>query len=89
MSFNRRVGAWVTEIQDGYICHPRINEFLDQHGLLHRNFVRDMSDPIHLGPRGISKMIQIVKNVIYFKEKNLKSLQGGPKSNKTGSPEPV
>ena len=89
MSFNRRVGAWVTKIQDSYISHPSVSELLDQYGLLSREFVRNANDLIHLGPRGLSKFVQIVKNAIYFKEKNLKSLQGVPKPKQTGSREPV
>ena len=54
---------------------PGIYKFLDRQGLLATSLEREDHDGIHLGSRGISLLVSILKQCIYS---NLERQQRGP-----------
>ena len=43
------------------------NEFVDNHGLLRRNFCSKPGDPIHINNTGVSKIVTLVKSYIHYR----------------------
>ena len=68
MQFNRLI--FQGELLHSKICAwmPPVTIFLDKNGLLNSRFTRD-NDTIHLGSRGLSVFIRIIKNSIFARDK--------------------
>ena len=64
---------------------PSVASFLDSTGLLSLSLARNNSDKVHLGKRGISKYVSVVKNSIFDmikqgdQRKVSKTSRSGPK----------
>ena len=65
---------------------PDVSSFLDSSGLLASSFTRN-GDSIHLGPRGISKFVSIIKLEIFRKFSFAR--QQKPKTGKVGAKAPT
>ena len=66
ISFNRLVHSWVQECRTSSIIMPGIYQFLDKEELLATSLEREDHDGIHIGSRGVSLLVSILKQRIYF-----------------------
>ena len=65
VAFNKLVHSWVKECGTSSVIMPGIYQFLDKDGLLATSLEREDHDGIHLGNRGISLLVSILKQNIY------------------------
>ena len=65
MDYNRRLLSWVNRRFHRHVTMPSVASFLDSTGLLSLSLARNSSDKVHLGKRGISKYVSVVKNSIF------------------------
>ena len=71
---------------------PGLYNFLDRFGLLAANLTRG-GDPIHFGAVGVSKFVQVIKEVVYERERSERGIgqpwmKPGTGSHRSGSQKP-
>ena len=69
------------------IWYEGIYSFLDNNGLLSKNLARG-EDKIHLGSKGIAKLVRYIKTCVFQREKEV-SFLGQESTQWVGSPEPT
>ena len=85
MAFNRLVFRWFSSFKERhpYLNMPCVESFLDNRGLLSSSLTRNASDLIHLGDKGIAKLVRLVKDELYTlivkQRKVSKTARPGPK----------
>ena len=85
MPFNIGVLRWIRSSRFN-ITMPDVSSFLDNSGLLASSFTRN-GDSIHLGKRGISKFVSIIKLEIFRKFSFER--QQRPKTSRVGAKAPT
>ena len=85
-SFNRSILQWVRQCRLSVIM-PNVSSFLDSNGLLASALTRG-GDPIHLGNRGLSKFVSIIKSEI-FRNYNFLKQQRASKTSRVGARAPT
>ena len=65
MAYNSRVYSWINRRVDRSVCMLSVLSFQDSAGLLSLSLARNNNDPVHLGQRGISKYVSVIKDTIF------------------------
>ena len=87
VEFNRLVNSLVRQLGNSSVSMPGLYPFLDRDGLLASSLERDDHDGIHIGSRGISLLVSILKRCIYSSIDSRQQKQSRPRG--AGSVKPA